>query len=84
MSVIRTTEGLRDILFNEIEDFLSGKVDSEHVKALTKVSGAIMTTVARDLEAAKLMREMNEGRESNKAIADLNLNLMLTGGTNKK
>jgi len=77
MKVKKTTEGLRDLLFQEIEDFLEGKVDSDHVRTITKASGAIMTTVAKDLEAAKLLRQMNEGRDSNKAIADLGLNLML-------
>ena len=78
MSIKKTTEGLRDLLFQEMEDFLSGKIDSDHVKTITKASGAIMTTVAKDLEAAKLMHMMNEGRDRNKTIADLNLNLMLT------
>jgi len=30
MKVKKTTEGLRDLLFQEIEDFLEGKVDSDH------------------------------------------------------
>ncbi|MCP3849470.1 MAG: hypothetical protein GY694_04415 [Gammaproteobacteria bacterium] len=84
MTVKKTTEGLRDLLFQEIEDFLEGKVDSDHVKTITKASGAIMTTVAKDLEAAKLMHLMNEGRDRNKTIADLNLNLMLTTSDKNK
>ena len=78
MTVKKTTEGLRDLLFQEIEDFLGGKVDSDHVKTITKASGAIMTTVAKDLEAAKLIHSMNEGRDESKAIANLNLDIALS------
>jgi len=75
--ITRTTEGLRDLLFQEVEDFLAGKVDSDHVKTVAKASGAIMTTVSKDIEATKLINDLNQGRDQNKTIADLNLNLML-------
>lgn len=77
MKTSRTTEGLRNMLFDELDDFLTGKVDSEHVKTVSKISGAIMTTVSKDIEAAKLLKEVNEGRDQRKEIADLNLNLLL-------
>lgn len=77
----RTTEGLRDVLFDELEKFISGEVDSEHVKTVTRATGAIMATVAKDLEAAKLLHEVNEGRDQPRSIADLNLNLMLSKRT---
>lgn len=73
----RTTQGLRDMLFDELELFLAGKVDGEHVKSVTKVTGAILATVAKDLEAAKFLNEMKQGSDQPKAIADLNLNLLL-------
>lgn len=73
----RTTQGLRDMLFDELELLLAGKVDGEHVKAVTKVTGAILATVAKDLEAAKFLNEMKRGSDQPKAIADLNLNLLL-------
>ena len=73
----RTTEGLRDVLFNELEAFLAGKVDSEHVKTVTKATGAILATVAKDLEAARLVHDINQRRETPKSVADLSLNLLL-------
>lgn len=73
----RTTEGLREMLFKELEDFLKGEVDSDHVKTVTKATGAILQTVAKDLEAARLLSELNRGRDQPRSIADLNLNLML-------
>ncbi len=74
----KTTEGLRDILFEELDGFLSGKFDSEHVRTVTKATGAILATVAKDLEAAKLLHDMNAGRDQPRTIADLNLNLLLS------
>lgn len=73
----RTTEGLRDVLFNELEAFLSGDVDGEHVKTVTRASGAILATVAKDLEAAKLVAMMRHERDQPRSVADLNLNLLL-------
>lgn len=77
----KTTEGLRDVLFDELEKFLCGDVDSEHVRTVTKATGAILATVSKDLEAAKLLHEVNEGRDQPRSIADLNLNLMLSRRT---
>lgn len=73
----RTTEGLRDVLFSELESFLTGKVDSEHVKTVTRATGAILATVAKDLEAARLISDMKNERDKPRSIADLNLNLLL-------
>ena len=78
MKIKRTTEGLRDMLFVELERFLSGEVDSEHVKTVTKATGSILATVSIDLSASKLLQQMNEGRDQPRSIADLNLNLLLT------
>ncbi len=74
----RTTEGLRDMLFEELDKFKSGKLDKDHVDAVTKISNTIMKTVVVDLEAAKLLKDFNAGKDTPQAIADLNLNIMLT------
>lgn len=42
MKTVRTTEGLRDVLFQELDDFLEGKVDTNHVRTVTKATGAIL------------------------------------------
>ncbi len=76
--VTRTTEGLRDILFEEMERFLDGKVEDTHVNAITKITGSILKTVVVDLEAKKMVERMNSGRDQDKAVGDLNLNLLLT------
>lgn len=78
----RSTEGLRDMLFNELDLFLDGKVDSDHVKSVTRITGSILATVAKDLEAKRLLMDMNYGKDQPRAIADIGLNLMLTSSNN--
>ena len=73
----RTTEGLRDVLFKELESFLSGEVDGDHVKTVTRATGAILGTVAKDLEAARLLHTLSTERDKPRSIADLNLNILL-------
>lgn len=74
----RTTEGLRDLLFDELEGFLCGDFDHDHVKSVTRATGAILATVAKDLEAMKMLRELKDDTNRPQSIADLNLNLILT------
>lgn len=78
----KSTEGLRTVLFDELEKFLAGKVDSEHVKTVTRATGAILATVAKDLEAARMLSDMNLGRDQPRSVADLNLNLLLVHSAN--
>jgi len=77
-TLTRSTEGLRDLLFEEMTNFLDGKVQETHVKAVTKITDSILKTVVIDLEAKKMVERMSAGRDGNKAISDLNLNLLLT------
>lgn len=77
--VTRTTEGVRDVLFKELEGFLDGRFDKDHVESVTKVTGAIAKTVVLDLEARKLLEGLNSGRDQPRAIGDLNLNVLLDG-----
>lgn len=81
--VTRTTEGLRDILFDELDGFLDGKFDTEHAKTVTTITGSILNTVQKDLEAVKMLNIMNQGRDQPKAVADLALNLILTSHAKK-
>lgn len=77
----RTTQGLRTMLFDELDRFMSGTVDSDHVKAVCRLNGAILATVSKDIEATKLLAVLRNGADAPKAVADLNLNLMLSKGS---
>ena len=74
----KSTEGLRDLLFQELAGFLAGELDSSHVKTVTRLTGAILATVAKDMEAAALLKDLNLGRDQPRTLSDLNLNLLLS------
>lgn len=73
----RTTEGLRDMLLNELEDYINGINTTERMETVTKATTAVCKTLVVDLEAKKMLERMNVGNDKPKSIADLNLNLTL-------
>ena len=73
----RTTEGLRDMLMNELENYLNGMTTTERMEVITKATTAVCKTLVVDLEARKMLERINNGRDQPKCIADLNLNLAL-------
>ncbi len=73
----RTTEGLRDMLLNEMEDYINGLNTTERMETITKATTAVCKTLVVDLEARKMLDKINTGRDQPKSIADLNLNLAL-------
>jgi hypothetical protein len=81
--ITRSTAGLRNVAFDTLERFLNGQVDGQHVKAVNSTIATICQTVALDLEAQKMLSAMKKSGElvppgAPQAVADLNLNLMLT------
>jgi len=77
-TINRTTEGLRDVLLDELENYINGLNTTERMETVSKAANAVCKTLVVDLEARKLMSKMNEGQDKPKSIADLNLNLTLS------
>lgn len=75
----RTTEGIRSVMFEQIERFLKGQVNAEHLNALKAGFGVILNTVEKDLQAQKMVSDLRRGRDQPQCVADLNLNLKLGG-----
>jgi len=63
-------------LFNTLDAFLSGEIDAVQAKTTAKLADSILKSVAIDLEHKRLVQEIarNEGP---KAVADLNLNILM-------
>lgn len=80
----RTSEGLRNMLLNELEDYINGINTTERMDTVTKAATAVCKTIVVDLEARKLLERMNLGKDKPKTIADLNLNLTLEHTENLK
>lgn len=72
MKIERTTQGLRDALFQTLDSYNNGEVDAAHVSTVTKTVNAILATVNTDLNAAKTMAFI---KNSGGGDADFNLRL---------
>ena len=82
--ITRTTEGLRETLLNELEDYINGLNTAERMDTVTKTVSVVCKTLIVDLEAKKMLQKINVGNDEPKAIADLNLNLTLQHIDTKK
>ena len=76
--IVKTTEGMREMLLNELEDYINGINTTERMEVVTKATAVICKTLVVDLEARKMVDRFNINKDNPKSIADLNLNLMLT------
>jgi len=79
-TINRSTTGIRDFLFDEMERLANGQSDVERLKAMSKAGDTILKSAVVDITVRKMLNE--ERRDGNpKAVADLNLNLMLSEQT---
>lgn len=80
--ITRSTAGLRSVAFEALEQFLNGKVNHDHLKAVNSTITVICATAALDMKAAEQLREMQKTGEmvpvgAPQAVANLKLNIML-------
>ena len=55
--VARTSAGLRDALFDELDGLRDGTVNATKANATAKIASAIVDTVSMEMAAFKLMRK---------------------------
>lgn len=55
--VTRTSAGLRDALFDELDGLRDGSVNATKANATAKIAGAIVDTVTMEMTAYKLMNK---------------------------
>lgn len=55
--VLRTSEGLRDRLFDEIDRLRTGDADVAEARAVAALASQIINTVHMEIEVAKLRRD---------------------------
>lgn len=72
-AITRSSEGLRSVMCDVLDDFMNGKVDHVHAKTVAKLCDSINKSLALDLEAARFARETQQ-----QSVADLDLNIALT------
>jgi hypothetical protein len=74
----RSTAGIRDVMFDEIEKYLKGEKSADHLHALKAGFSTVLATVDKDIQAAKMIADARGGKNQPRSVADLNLNLLLT------
>ena len=82
--IVKTTEGLRDMLLKELEDYINGVNTTERMETVNKSVAVLCKTLAVDLEAKKMVGRFHSNKDQPKSIADLNLNLLLTSKKDDK
>lgn len=75
---MRTSEGLRSTLFDTLDKFVNGEIDSVTAKTVAKLADSLLKSVAVDLEHKRLMVDLTKS-EGPQAVAALRLNIKMTG-----
>lgn len=59
--VIRTSAGLRDALFDTLDNLRTGKISPTSANATAKIAAAIVSTVEMELEVHRIMNRIPNG-----------------------
>lgn len=79
-AVERTSAGLRDAIFDEIDALRSGQSSPTRANALAKLSASIVETVRLEVEVAKLERSAPAAVKASAEVSPLGGPLKLSGG----
>ena len=79
MAIKRTSEGLRSVLFDTLDKFISGEIDSVQAKTVAKLGDSLLKSVAIDLEHKRLMLDLikDQDPQSPKTLANMNLDIIM-------
>ncbi len=72
----RTSEGLRSTLFDTLDKFINGEIDSQSAKVVAKLADSLLKSVAIDLEHKRLISDLTRA-EGPQAVANLHLNVVM-------
>lgn len=61
--IVRSTSGLRDSLFDELEKLRAGKCNPAHANAYAKIASGIIETARLEIDVAKLVVRSGEAKE---------------------
>lgn len=64
--MVRTSAGLRDVLFDELEGLRDGTINATKANATAKIAGAIVDTVNMEMAAFKLMQKRTSPDEDHR------------------
>lgn len=59
MSIVRTTKGLRDFLFTQLEGLASGEIKTPHAQAVARLTQQVLIAKKLEIDVAQFAK--NEG-----------------------
>ena len=69
--VKRTSAGLREALFDEIDRLRRGEVDPKRVNAIARISGEIVNTVKMEIEVANYLAGQSRAHQVGRVLKPL-------------
>lgn len=72
-NVTRTSRGLRDALFDELEALRNGSSNPTQANAVAKLAGSVVETVKMEIEAQKFVAQMDKMQPDSSEIKTLQL-----------
>lgn len=72
-TVARTSRGLRDALFDELEALRTGKSNPTQANAVAKLAGSVVETVKMEIEAQKFLSHLEKLAPEGNEIKTLQL-----------
>lgn len=81
ITIDRSTVGVRDFLFDEMERLANGQIDEKRLKIMAKAGDTILKSAALDITAKKMISDAKNSSGGPKEVADIGLNLMLSDQT---
>lgn len=71
IAVERTTEGLREMLFNELELLHSGKIDAARTRATANLARQIIESIRVQVQFGKVLADMEKVKLGQDEVRDL-------------
>ena len=69
----RTTSGLREVLFDQIDGLLSGKITPQQAKAVSGLASQVVSVTRLEMEAARFISDGRMTEGSTKKLIDVSL-----------
>lgn len=71
VAIERTTEGLRETLFREMELLHSGKIDPARTRATANLARQIIESIRVQVQFGKVLTDMEKVKLGQKQVSDL-------------
>lgn len=69
----RTTSGLREVLFDQIDGLISGKITPQQAKAVSGLASQVVSVTRLEMEAARFISDGRMADSGTKKLVDVSL-----------